>query len=302
MWHSMPTTPDTIAAPKVITIHGVCPSSWQETARRVLAPHFAYAAITYSDYNCSRGGAIKVVVHPLFLLAAIAVAGWTAYAGASRWWYAAASGLVVTGASLACRQRHRCADRIKSAISSESMGSYATHVIAHSFGTYLTARAMGCYDALLDRVVFVGCVLPRRFKWSAVFEKQPSVEETSGGWLSPAPDIRNEIGSSDLVSWFAGATAWLSRELGSAGRKGFVEGRHRVHTIAGPWQTCTTCPNPVAHVHNVMLREYGHRYLGPWPRPRTAPLAAVPLGLSSDGVPRLAERVQPGHPRVAGQE
>ena len=252
----MSTTPDTIAAPKVITIHGVCPSSWQETARRVLAPHFAYSAIRYSDYNCSRGGAIKAVVHPLLLLTAIAVAFWAAYAGASRWWYAATLGLVGAGARVACVQRQKCAERLKTRISDESADAYATHVIAHSFGTYVAARAMASYDIMFDRVVLVGCVLPRRFDWQAVFDRRPLSGDL--GWLSSVLDIRNETGTSDRVVWLAGLTAWLTRELGSAGRKGFLAGRHQVHAIASPWQTCGTCPNPDAAVHNVALDAYGH--------------------------------------------
>jgi len=247
---------DRIVAPTVLTIHGVCPGPWQQTAERVLSPHFTCAAITYPDYDCIRGGAVKAVAHPLLLLAAVGVAGWAAYADARILWYAAAAGLVGAGAWVATRQRHRCAERVKTQISDKSTLSYATHVIAHSFGTYLASRAMRSYDILFDRVVLVGCVLPRRFDWQALFDRRPM----SGipGWLSSELDIRNETGTADRVVWLAGLTTWLTRELGSAGRKGFVAGRHAVHSTADPWHACAACRRTRAQVHNVALNAYRH--------------------------------------------
>ncbi len=153
-------------------------------------------------------------------------------------------------------QRHRCAKRTKARISEECAGALATHVIAHSFGTYLAARAMAAYDIVFDRVVLVGCVLPRRFNWQEIFERSP----VSGalGWLSRTMDVRNEVGSSDSVVWLAGLTAWLTRELGGAGRKGFLAGPHDVHSISNPWRTCENCSSSAAAVHNVTLEQYGH--------------------------------------------
>ena len=243
-----------IPTPKVVTIHGVCPGPWQSTVRRVLAPHFACVTISYDDYSCSRGGAVKAVAHPAFLLAAVALAAWTTYADLSPWWFTGVVGLVGAGACLARVQRHQCAMRTKARISDESAGAGATHVIAHSFGTYLAARAMAAYDILFDRVVLVGCVLPRRFNWHALLEQAPASET-----LGPScVDVRNEIGSSDSVVRLAGFTTWLTRELGSAGRKGFLSAGHQVHSISNPWHACEECPSSAACVHNVTLEEYGH--------------------------------------------
>ena len=252
----MSTAPDRIAAPTVVTIHGVCPGPWQSTVRRVLAPHFECVTICYPDYSCSRGGAVKAIVHPAFLLAAVALAAWTSYADLSPWWFTGVVGLVGVGAWVASVQRHRCATRTKARISEESAGAWATHVIAHSFGTYLAARAMAAYDVQFDRVVLVGCVLPRRFNWQTLFQRDPA----SGtlGWMRSAVDVRNEIGSSDSVVRLAGFTTWLTRELGSAGRKGFLAGGHQVHSISSPWRACQECPSSAARVHNVTLEEYGH--------------------------------------------
>ncbi len=77
----MPTAPDQVVKPRVVTIHGVCPGPWQSTVQRVLAPHFMCVTIGYPDYNCIRGGAVKAVAHPAFLLAAVALAGWYSVSG-----------------------------------------------------------------------------------------------------------------------------------------------------------------------------------------------------------------------------
>ena len=108
---------------------------------------------------------------------------------------------------------------------------------------------MATHDILFDRIVLVGCVLPRRFNWQAVFTRAPS-----------DPHVRNEVGSSDFVARLVGLTAWLTRgELGSAGRNGFLPGEHEVHSISNPWDACTRCgPCSTAKVHNVTLEKYGH--------------------------------------------
>ena len=214
----------------------------------MLTPHFACVTISYPDYSCSRGGALKAVVHPVFLLAAVALAVCTMYRDLSPWWFSAVAGLAAAGAWIASVQRNRCAERMKERISNESAGSWSTHVIAHSFGTYLAARAMAAYDIMFERVVLVGCVLPRRFDWSTLLHRSPS-----------NVDVRNEIGTSDSIVRLAGLTTWFTRELGNAGQKGFLAQDHAVHSISNPWRTCDECgPDSAAQVHNVMLEDYAH--------------------------------------------
>ncbi|MDE2821878.1 MAG: hypothetical protein OXK79_00045, partial [Chloroflexota bacterium] len=202
-------------------------------------------------YSCSRGGAVKAVAHPAFLLAAVALAAWTTYADLSPWWFTGVASLVGAAVYIAGIQRHRCAMRTKALITNASASALTTHVIAHSFGTYLAVRAMAMHDILFARVVFVGCVLPRRFNWHTLFKR------ASGP--SRVKDVRNEIGSSDFVVRLAGFTTWLTRELGSAGRTGFLPVGHKVHSISNPWHECQECStSAAARVHNVTLEEYGH--------------------------------------------
>lgn len=252
-----PAEPEPSVKPKVITIHGVCPSPWQETARRVLTPHFDYFAAQYRQYDCVRGGALKAVAHPLVLLAALAAAAWAPFSNASMWWGAAAIGLVLAAAIVAHLQRHACAHRLKTVIGEESANSYSTHVIAHSFGTYIVGRAMMAYDTQFERVLLVGCVLPRRFAWQTVLGRRPRPDPQVARYV-PGPDIRNEVGMSDMVARLAGATGWLSRELGRAGERGFISSDGLVHTTTGPWDSNRS---PTAPIHNVPLEKYGH---GDW--------------------------------------
>jgi hypothetical protein len=240
--------------PKVITVHGVCPGQWQETARRVLTPHFDYFAVEYRQYNCMRGGALKAVAHPLILVAGLAVAVWVPFSNAATWWGAAAFGLVLAAAIVAHLQRRSCAHRLKVVISEESANSYSTHVIAHSFGTYIVGRTMMAYDTQFERVLLVGCVLPCRFAWRTVLNRRPPPDPQFARYV-PGPDIRNEVGMSDMVARLAGATGWLSRELGRAGERGFISSDGLVHTTTGPWDAHRS---PTALIHNVPLEKYGH--------------------------------------------
>ena len=279
---------DLTARPTVLTIHGVCPGPWQEAAQCVFEPHFRYMPIRYSGYECSRGGAIKAVIHPFALLAAVGLFAWAVSAGSSAWWYVAPR-TVVVGALIAGSQRRKCGELVKRQISSATTNSFSTQVIAHSFGTDLTTRASESYDILFDRVIFVGCVLPRRFGWSNV------TSASSPATGTPLPDIRNETGTSDLVSLLAGATGWMSRELGRAGQRGFkdVTG-YSVHTTTGPWHDCDKCqPTPTSSIHNVPLAEYGH---SSWALglARVTLLAAPSVGLHAVYVSRMANRLRKG--------
>jgi hypothetical protein len=249
-----PSEPDPSVKPKVITIHGVCPGPWQETARRVLTPHFDYFAVEYSQYDCMRGGALKAVAHPLILVAALAAAAWAPFSSDAISWGAAAIGLVLVAAIVAHLQRRACARRIKAVIGEQSANSYSTHVIAHSFGTYIVGRTMMAYDTQFERVLLVGCVLPCRFAWRTVLSRRPPADPPFARYL-PCPDIRNEVGMSDMVARLSGATGWLSRELGRAGQRGFISSDGLAHTTTGPWDANRSA---TALVHNVPLEKYGH--------------------------------------------
>lgn len=78
-------------------------------------------------------------------------------------------------------------------------------VVAHSFGTYIVARALLKYDEVrFDRIVLLRCLLPRKFPWSLAAEK--------------CGEVLSEVGKAD----WALIGAMFIPGLGSAGRAGFV--------------------------------------------------------------------------------
>ena len=250
--------------PLVLTVHGVCPNrGWQDVAKRVLEPHFRCEPIEYHEYDCLRGGALKAIVHPFFLMLTIAVGGLAAWKGSGLIAWMTAIVVFGLGVVLASVLRHRCTNRVKADISERSAGAYTTHVIAHSLGTYLAGNAMTRYDVDVDKVVLVGSVLPRWFDWQRILSRELNDSLPSG--LSEA-SIRNEVGKGDVVVWLSGLTKWLTRDMGSAGRTGFIGKAADVHTTNDPWQACPVCASgQEAFVHNVPLDKYGHSdlFLGP---------------------------------------
>jgi pimeloyl-ACP methyl ester carboxylesterase len=251
--------------PLVLTVHGVCPNrGWQGVAKHVLEPHFKCEPIEYHEYDCVRGGAIKAVIHPFFLIVALAIAGMAAVQGLGLIAWLIAAAFFGFGVVLATILRHRCTDRIKTQISERSSGAYTTQVIAHSLGTYLAGNAMTRFDVDVDKVVLVGSVLPRWFDWQQVTSQVLRDSSLPSGFAGAS--IRNELGKRDVVVWLTGLTKWLTRDMGSAGRNGFIGNADAVHTTTGPWQACPLCSGGQdAFVHNVPLEQYGHsdHFLGP---------------------------------------
>lgn len=234
-------------------------------ARRIFEPHFRCLAIEYDDYDCLRGGPIKAVAHPILVVLALAALACAAWDGSTVALYLAPVALFAFGVLLASFQRNKCADRVKAQISEKSAGAHSVHVVAHSFGTYLTAHAMESYDVEFHRVVLVGCVLPHRLNWGDLLAGQATHDEFHAAHIGET-EIRNEVGKADIVVWFAGRTRWLSRALGCAGFSGFEANDSSIHTTEGPWDVCPKCKSgQLARVHNVPLKKYGHskHFLGP---------------------------------------
>jgi hypothetical protein len=94
-----------------------------------------------------------------------------------------------------------------------------------------------------DRMILVGCVLPRRFHW-------PGLDKVS--------QIRNEKGTLDTVA----LVALFVPGLGRAGQGGFCGRAEEVHDVDNPLDACPHCA-PIAlaqrpRLHNVALKNYGH--------------------------------------------
>ena len=92
----------------------------------------------------------------------------------------------------------------------------AAHLIAHSFGTWLSGTALRrWFRPNLIRPqylgVLVGCVLPCRFPWRRI------VRERRDAYRS----VRNEVGEGDWVVWAVNLVHPIVPEMGGAGLIGF---------------------------------------------------------------------------------
>ena len=85
----------------------------------------------------------------------------------------------------------------------------APSIIAHSYGSYIVARAMEIYPQIrFRRIVFCGSIVRRDYDWSARI-KSGQVER-----------VLNEYSRKDIWSRVA---EWVIADGGSAGAKGFVD-------------------------------------------------------------------------------
>lgn len=80
-------------------------------------------------------------------------------------------------------------------------------IIAHSFGTYLVARAMQKYRPVkFDRVILCGSIVQREYPWSSIVRNEQAVA------------VMNDFGRMDF---WAGIVAWAVSDAGQSGRHGF---------------------------------------------------------------------------------
>lgn len=246
---------------RVITVHGVNTNgAWQEEVADALKVFFKFEAIKYNHYRWFCG--TELVLNPFLwlplgaaltvLLAKGLVHGASAILGC----VALILLLSLVGAYpyrlwATKTFRERLSEKFKK-------GGPAPFLIAHSFGTYLSGRAL--HDLpwpRYDRVVFAGCVLEGEFPWEKLQGKNPPRFR----------EVRNEMAARDTVARLA---AWLDRLIpgfGSAGYSGFVGSSHWVHNIDSANIVCDACQTAADRVpvHNVKCEELGHSdvFVGP---------------------------------------
>jgi pimeloyl-ACP methyl ester carboxylesterase len=130
------------------------------------------------------------------------------------------------------------------------------HIIAHSYGSYLTGMVLRRHAVnriRVNRVILVGSVLAEDFPW----------EELAAAGIFE--QVRNEAGGRDIVVAMAGQARRICRELefGQAGRSGFAASAlSPVHDVRHPLEHCEHCFPPSQHrrrlVHNVKLPTFRH--------------------------------------------
>jgi len=81
-------------------------------------------------------------------------------------------------------------------------------IVAHSFGTYIVARALVRYPEIcFERIIFAGSIVPRDFPWADHIPSQVTA-------------VLNDCGDQDI--WSAVAP-WMIRDAGRSGKSGFLD-------------------------------------------------------------------------------
>lgn len=237
---------------RVVTVHGISSAgAWQETVRFLLHPFFECTSIKYKQYR--RFGPIKLVLEPWWLAISLIAASilWrlnVLHGGLRRW--GAVFVIVCVGHLLAYYRRRRAFSTFMKQLNTSLIAGERPHVIAHSFGTYLTGRALKKWSALrFKRIILTGCVLSSRFNWKDLNASQRQAFVA----------VRNEIAMKDWVVQSAFFLQGLLPGMGHAGFRGFLGPSSIIHKTSGPFECCQRCLNGAgALVHNVVHPEFGH--------------------------------------------
>jgi pimeloyl-ACP methyl ester carboxylesterase len=235
---------------RVLLIHGINSNGkWRKDVARVLRAHFEPIPIKYWHYRWL--GATKLLLEPwaLILLALLS------YFFVARYlptWIALALGLGVgiTLAILASPLRRRWALESVVRQASPSLSFGRPHIIAHSFGTYLTIWALKTIAAVrARRVVLVGCVVSAGFDWKGLKEGKAEVYEA----------IRNDWTNQDQVVRLGRLLEWRIPDFGRAGLTGFTPLVSWVHSVTSPYSACPSCSGPDdVPIHNFDCSGLGH--------------------------------------------
>ena len=208
---------------KVLLIHGVnADTSWQDRIGFVLRPHFHPVKVRYGQYQ--KLGAVSLlglegILRPLALPFGVTAA-------AINWYRMAAMKAV--------------ADQM-----GKEMAGAPPHIIAHSFGTYLTAIIFQHNDwPRANRIIFAGSAVAEGFPWTVVRRDHPlggkNFEELRNDWFPYDPVIR-------LAAWTRALPGF-----GCAGVRGFKMVPGFVHNVQGPGFSCSNWQRSgCVPIHNV---------------------------------------------------
>lgn len=246
---------------RVITVHGVnSKGEWQEEVAKALGVFFNFEAIKYNHYRWFRG--TELVLNPFawlplgaLLIAAILMG--CIHGGCE----ISLCVLAIFLLSLLAAYPYRgwAVKKFRERLSKKfEKGGPFPCLIAHSFGTYLSGRALRDLPwPGYDRMVLAGCVLDGDFPW----------EQLQGSKPPRFHEVRNEMAARDNISRLA---AWLDRLIpgfGSAGYSGFRGTPQSVHNVDSSNSVCIPCENSKrrAPIHNIKCEELGHSdvFLGP---------------------------------------
>lgn len=237
---------------RVLLVHGIRTDAyWQTETAELLVPFFKPVLIRYSEYRYL--GALALACEPMVLAVglAVSIALLVAIEDASR--YPLVAVLLLLTAYVGFRLRlvrlGRALRVFARRFDDEARSAGSPHVIAHSLGTYLTVHALAVFPGVrLDRLILCGCVLPREYGWTGLYQAQ----------LPRVRGVRNETGLSDWIPKVARKLSRFAPEFGNAGSAGFAGPPTDVHNLAAGSPICNDggvgCH---AFLHNVPL-EFGH--------------------------------------------
>ena len=240
---------------RIVLLHGInTAGEWQDQARESLEPHFECVVVKYRYYRYL--GATAVIVEPWLGLVAVLllVLSVSPLVGLGTRAALILSAIAAIAAAIAARFVRRawalriCKRHIDGVFnSSTEVPGRRIHVIAHSFGTYITGTILRRFpDARIAKVILVGCILPSSFDWRRILQTNPFAFK----------HVRNEMGKSDWVVRLSGIAGRVLSDIGAAGLEGFSG--PEVHTLETPYAVCAQCGRGKAIVHNIPFDFFGH--------------------------------------------
>lgn len=234
----------------VLMVHGVASNGdWQDEIEATLRPFFGPVQVRYSQYR-GRLGALLVVCEPWIIVVALIVTIVLMEMNIATWDSVAIGSVILLVAVLpvGVKWRRHLALKRYMRIAGEHLDR-TPHVIAHSFGTYLTARLLeSVRGSELCRIVLCGCVLPREFNWQTYVD------------ACRVKGVRNDYTCNDWVGIAARLAGQLHSNLGNAGTHGFHHTLQYVHKVRSPDEHCVLCQQPrtESSIHDVDCSGLGH--------------------------------------------
>jgi pimeloyl-ACP methyl ester carboxylesterase len=234
----------------VLLVHGINSSGkWQDQVSQVLNPHFKVVKVKYWHYRWL--GATKLLFEPWGFV----LFGSAAYFIAVPYLpklpailIALLLGLLMSYFFAPIRRNYARRSVVEQGDSAFAFDR--PHIIAHSFGTYLTGSALINIPALhARRVVLVGCVLSSKLNWRALKGKKPRAFDA----------VRNDWTNKDSVVRLASIIERRIPDFGHAGLTGFDLDPGWVHSVAHPDLECSSCSaGSDALIHNFDCSGLGH--------------------------------------------
>lgn len=246
---------------RIVTIHGVnSKGAWQEEVEQALGMLFDFDPIKYNFYRWFFGTELlfnPFVWPPLATVLIIAIIkGWV-----TGWCMITLCivALVLIAHVTAYPYRAWAEKRVRRQFSEKLQSGSPPHLIAHSFGTYLSGRALRDLPwPRFSRIVLAGCVLHEHFPWITI---------RGGNDPSRFRSVRNEMAARDQVARLAARLESLIPGFGPAGYSGFKGPEEWVHNVESANSVCVGCERPgaTALIHNIKCEELGHSdvFLGP---------------------------------------